>query len=305
MGCFLRRFVKDEAGNAIVLVALMLMGLLGMAGLAIDGGLVYMTKSAMQKTANAAVLSGAQELMNNQQEVDGVVKKILETDKETASLRNLEITMEKKVSIDLTKPVKLTFAKLFGFNEMDVSVHAAAELGKMGRAIGAAPLGIDDSIPLEFYKTYQLKVDSSGVEYGNFGILALGGPGASTYEENLSKGYKDELKVGDIIDTQTGNIAGKTRTVIQERINGCPEMPRDFNDRDCSRIILVPVYHPYNFTQNQMKSIKITGFAYFYITDPMDPKDTSIRGMFIKRAGTGFYDEASKDKGAYSIRLTE
>ncbi|HYK74990.1 MAG TPA: Tad domain-containing protein [Pseudoneobacillus sp.] len=301
----IKKLIKQENGNALLLVAIAFMGILGMAGLAIDGGLVYMTKSHLQKVANSAVLSGAQELTNQEDEVKSIVIDILRSHDEEASLNNVEVDMEKKVAIDLDKSVKLSFARLFGFDEMDVKVHAAAELRTMGRVVGAAPLGIDDRIPLEFLKDYQLKVDSTSVEYGNFGVLALGSTGAKTYEDNLRNGYQDELKVGMVLEAQTGNIAGKTREVIQERVNGCTEMPRNINDRDCSRVILVPVYKPNEIDQNQLKSVQITGFAYFYITDPMNSKDTSIRGMFIKRAGTGFEEEGSVFKGAYSIRLTE
>ncbi|MDP4085046.1 MAG: Tad domain-containing protein [Bacillota bacterium] len=301
----LKKLIREERGNIIILAALSLVGLLGMAGLALDGGLVYMTKSELQKVANAAVLSGAQELTNQEQDVDKVVNDILAAHKESASFENLEVTMGEQVAINLKKTVPLSFARMFGFEKMDVTVHAAAGLSPMGRAVGAAPLGINQDIPLEYYKTYQLKVDSSGVDTGNFGILALGGPGAKTYEDNLRYGYQEELKIGDIVDTQTGNIAGKTRDVIQERINGCSEIPDDYSLRNCSRILLVPVYKPYDNSSNQLNSIQITGFAYFYITNPLDMKDTSITGVFIKRAGTGFFKNGSIDKGAYCIRLTE
>jgi hypothetical protein len=301
----LKRVIKEERGSAIILVALSLIGLLGMAGLAIDGGMIFMTKSELQKVANAAVLSGAQELTGREEDVDKVVNDILAAHKESATLQNLQVTMGEKVSIDLTKPVKLSFARLFGFDEVDVKIHSGASLGIMGRADGAAPLGINDNIVLEYNKTYQLKVDSSGVESGNFGVLALGGPGAKTYEENLRYGYQDELKIGDVIDTQTGNIAGKTQTVVQDLVNGCSYFPGEDIPRNCSRIILIPVYKPYDADQNQLKSVQITGFAYFFITQPMSQNDTSITGMFIKRAGKGFYVNGSSDRGAYSIRLTE
>jgi hypothetical protein len=302
---FLKKLIKEENGNTMILAALSLIGLLGMAGLAIDGGLIYMTKSELQKVANAAVLSGAQELTGREDDVDKIVNDILTAHQETAALQNMQITMGKKLSIDLTKPVKLTFVRLFGFDDVDVKVHSGASLGIMGRTVGAAPLGINDNIILEYNKTYQLKVDSSGVESGNFGILALGGPGARTYEENLRYGYQNELKIGDVIDTQTGNIAGKTRTVVQDLVNGCSYIPGGDIPRNCSRIILIPVYKPYDAEQKQLKSVQITGFAYFLITDPMSQNDTSITGMFIKRAGKGFLEEGSSDRGAFSIRLTE
>ena len=302
---FLKKLISDEKGNALLLVSLSLVGLLAITGLVIDGGTIYMTKSHLQKVANAAVLSGAQELTNNESSVTSVVNEVIAAHNESDIIQNLSITIEKKVAIDLDKEVSLSFSKLFGKDSVDVYSHAAAELRTMGRAYGAAPLGIDESIALEFYKEYKLKVDSFGVEYGNFGVLALGGPGAKTYEDNLRYGYQDEIKIGDILETQTGNIAGKTRSAVQERVNGCNELPQDVNDRDCSRVVLIPVYQPYNHTSNQLKTVKVTGFAYFYITEPMDQKDTSITGMFIKRAGTGFEEPDSLNKGAYSIRLTE
>jgi hypothetical protein len=299
------KFINNERGNVAVLVALSFMGLLAIAGLAIDGGLLYMTKTHLQKTANAAVLSGAQELTNNEEKVRVIVNDILKAHKEETTINNLHVELENRVAVSLVKPVKLSFARIFGFDKVNVKVRSAAELRPIGRAAGAAPLGIDERTPLEYLKPYKLKVDSSDSVSGYFGILALGGPGARTYEENLQYGYQEELKIGMVIDTQTGNIAGKTRTVVQELVNGCPESPRDVFDRDCSRVILVPVYKPYQFDSNQLKSVEITGFAYFYITDPMSATDTSITGMFIKRTGTGYEENGSITRGAYKIRITE
>jgi hypothetical protein len=300
-----RRWLAEESGNTIILAALSMFVILGIAGLAIDGGMVYMTKAELQKTANAAVLSGAQELTNSEAKVDEVARGVVAAHNDGSSVEKISIEMERKIGIDLSKTVSLAFSKLLGMETVKVEAHSAAELRTMGRAEGAAPLGIDDSIPLEFNKEYQLKVDTGGVEYGNFGVLALGDTGARPYEENLRNGYQNELAVGDIITTQTGNIAGKTREVVKEKVDACPEYPRDINTRDCARIILVPVYKPYSIDTNQVKEVKITGFAYFYITDPMDSKDTSIKGMFIKRAGTGFETKTGVYKGAYSIRITE
>jgi hypothetical protein len=307
-----KRFLREENGDALILAALALVFLLGMAGLALDGGMIYMKKSELQKVANAAVLSGAQELPNKQENVEQVVEDILNVHHELASKSDLQIAMADnpdklppRVGIDLSKSVKLTFLPLLGINKATVTAHAAAGLAPMGRAEGVAPLGIDESVTLNYYQTYQLKVDSSGVQTGNFGILALGGPGARTYADNLRYGYQEEVKFGDIINTQTGNIAGDTRDAIQERVNACSFTPGDYTERFCPRILLIPVYTPYQSDTNQVKSVKITGFAYFYITDPMSSTDTSIKGMFIKRTGTGFFEEGSLDKGAYSIRLTE
>ena len=302
----IRRLIfNDESGNTIILAAFSLLVLLTIAGLAIDGGMLYMTKSELQKTANAAVLSGAQELTNNEAKVDEITRKTVASHNNGSDIESLTIQMNKKVAIDLAKTVPLAFSKLLGVESVKVKAHSAAELRTMGRAVGVAPLGIDDSIPLEFNREYKLKVDTGGVEYGNFGVLALGDTGARSYEENLRNGYQEELTAGDIVITQTGNIAGKTREVVKEKVNSCPELPRDIHSRDCSRIILVPTYTPQTIDVNQVKEVRITGFAYFYITEPMNTLDTSITGMFIQRPGTGFESEAAAFNGAYSIRITE
>lgn len=301
----IEQLFQREEGNVMLLVSLSMVGLLAMIGLVIDGGNLYVTRAHLQKVADAAVLSGAQELTNRESKVTEVVQYVLQSENEAASMETLQITMNQKVGINLRKEVPLTFSRLFGRESAPVEAHAAAELGVMGRAKGAAPLGIDESIQLEYYQEYKLKVDQTGVEEGYFGVLALGGTGSDTYEENLRHGYQNEIKVGDTLDTQTGNIAGKTRTVIRERVNGCSENPRDVFDRDCSRVILIPVYQPIGDTTKQLKQVKVTGFAYFYITDPMSAMDTAITGMFIKRTGTGFAKPGIDDRGAYSIRLTE
>lgn len=296
--------LKREDGNAMVFIALAISAFLLMGGFVLDSASLFMQKSNLQKVANAAVLSGAQELTTTQDRVTQVMDNILQKHNETTSFERSDIQLGNRVDIYLSKSVHLAFGSLLGRDHADVKVHAAAELAVMGKAIGAAPLGIDDSIPLEYNKQYKLKVDQTASEYGYFGILALGGNGAATYEDNLRHGYQDTLQIGEVLDTQTGNIAGKTRTVIAEKVNQCAYTPGEVPDRDCSRILLVPTYKPYNYHGGQLKHVQVTGFAYFVITDPMSRKDTSITGIFINRAGRGTYVESAADHGAYAIRLT-
>ncbi|WP_132243177.1 TadE/TadG family type IV pilus assembly protein [Marinisporobacter balticus] len=300
----IKNFMDNQSGSTLILFSFLLVGLLGMIGLVMDGGTLFVSKTHLQKTANAAVLSGGQALFSEEQTVNDIVTKILNAHNENTSLNALTIEMGNKITVNLRKEVPLSFLPLFGFSKVPVEATATSLVVPMGSGRGVAPLGIDEGIPLVFYQSYKLKVDQTEVSAGNFGILALEGPGAKTYEDNLRSGYSGEIQIGDIIETQTGNIAGKTRTVIDERINAC-SYPGDIDHSDCSRILLVPIYQPYNYTSNQLKEVKITGFAYFYILEPMHINDTSITGMFIKRVGTGFGDENSINGGAYTIRLTK
>jgi hypothetical protein len=297
-----RVFRHDERGNVILIAAFLMLVLTAFAGLVVDGGHLYMTKANLQKAANAAALSGGQELTTNAgNEVNEIVDDILEAHNVLPYLQNIEVTPEKKVTVKLNESVSLFFASIVGINAVDVSVKATSEIGVMGRASGAAPIGIDDSIPLIYGNEYTLKVDQTESDTGIFGALSLGGSGGDLYKDNLKFGYDGELRIGDIVETESGNMAGPTGEAVDYLVSTC----NDMTARDCQRILLIPVYVPYNHTKNQMKQVKITGFAYFYISEPMNSKDKTIKGIFLKRVGTGFQLDEASNNGAYTIRLVE
>lgn len=296
------RFFKEERGNVIALASLSMAVLLALTGLVVDGGTMYVTRTQLQKTANAAALSGAQELTNTADDVEEVARNVLKSHEEEPSLDMLDIQMGDRVTVGLTRDVSLGFGGLFGLRSTPVSVKATAELGVMGEAVGAVPIGIDERIDLVYDQEYTLRVDSGDSVNGFFGILALEDQKAQTYGHNLMYGYQNPISIGDEIQVRDGNVAGETRDGVNYRITNCP----DPEARDCKRIMLVPVYTPHSYSGSQhLDSVVVTGFAYFYITEPMSHNDDSIRGKFIKRTGTGFVDPGALDKGAFAIRLTE
>ncbi|WP_274363980.1 pilus assembly protein TadG-related protein [Paenibacillus thermotolerans] len=299
------KLVTEQKGNVIAVAALSMVAMLAIGGLVVDGGSLYVARMQMQKAANAAALSGAQELTTDQTSVEAVARHVLHQHKEEEGIDVLDIRMKDSVTVGLTREVPLGFAGIFGIKSTPVSVSATAQLGIMGEAKGAAPIGIDDRTELVYNQIYTLKVEPGGQQSGFFGILALDGPGASTYSDNLRYGYKGLVKLDDIIDTQTGNIAGKTREAIEERIRNCPYPEGEMHHRDCPRVLLVPVYKPYDQNSNQLKKVRITGFAYFYVIGMEKDNDTYIKGKFIERVGTGIVDPGAAGKGAFSIRLTE
>jgi hypothetical protein len=301
------KFYRDEKGNVLLLFSLFFLIFIGIAGLVVDAGILYKTKGELRKTANAAVLSGAQELTNSDSAITTVVQDILKADSEEGSFKELLIKPngENKLKITLEKDVALHFMKLFNMNSVTVNASASAIITPLTIAAGAVPLGIDKNTPLEYLKEYKLKVDAGDSTYGNFGVLALSGVGANLYEQDLMYGYESELEIGDIIPTQTGNIEGKTRNGVNYRVNSSPYTVDDYSHRDDPRVILILIYEPYEIATNQLKSVRICGFAYFYLKAPMSNSDSSITGYFIQRVGVGTGDVNGQDNGAYAIRLVE
>lgn len=72
----MNRFIQNEKGNVLVLVALMMVFLLGIAALVTDGGRVYLEKSSLQKALDAAVLGGGQVVMKSEAHAVTVAKDI-------------------------------------------------------------------------------------------------------------------------------------------------------------------------------------------------------------------------------------
>lgn len=298
-------FFKEEDGIAVVWFSIVFIIIVFIAGMAIDGGRLYEAKSELRKAADAAVLSGAQDLVISDSSVSNIVDKILIAHNEQGSLKNLQINNGSSVTATLEKQLPLYFMKIFNFNTAPVSVRSTAAIFPLKETIGIVPFGISKDAPLEYMKEYELKVDSGDSISGNFGILALAGVGGRLYEDTLKYGYDVDIVEGQIIDTQTGNIQQKTVQGVNYRIDASPYETGDVTHRDDPRIITVLVYEPYVASAKQLKSVKIVAFATFYLEQPMSSKDSTVRGYFIRKVAIGTGDKNTLDRGTYAVKLVE
>lgn len=304
----LKLLIKDDRGSVLVYMGLLLMGLIAMVSLVIDMGNVYFAKRHLQKTVDSAALSGAQELPDRKSAAEQVAKETVLRNGEDLGLTSITFIGNNQLRVQITRDVPLSFARVFGFANASLEASATAAIQSMNEAAGVAPLGISDSIKLEYGSTYRLKVDNTESDTGNFGILALGGPGADRYYENLLNGYNQPIKINDVFETQTGNIAGKTMDAIRQRLEmskNYPECEETPYARECPRILLVPTYTANKYSNRQLSEIKVTGFAYFYITQMPQMNGNYIIGQFVQRAGTGYGGNTTVNRGAYAIRLIE
>jgi hypothetical protein len=323
------RLHREENGNILVMFAFYFLIFIGISGLVIDVGILYKTKSELRKTANTSVLSGGQELLNSgsavllgpqellnsESLVAPIVQEILKADGEEGSLKRIVIKPngENKLKVTLEKRVPLHFMKLFGMNEFTVEASASGILVPMVAGLRAVPLGIDSSIDLKNDGTeYQLKVGAGDSTIGNFGVLQLSGKGSTDYQSDLKYGFNEVIKAanadgtgGDVLPTKTGNMDGNTRDAINYRISSSPypEGPPYYSDDP--RIILIMKYEPIYGAGKQLTSVRVVGFAFFYILKPMSQHDTTITGKFIESVGGGVGDENAADTGAYVVKLVE
>ena len=138
------KLYKDENGAGFLLVIFVLFVMLGVGGLVVDMGIIYKTKGEMRKAANAAVLSGIQEIFVSDASVTKVVHYILKAHNEESSLESLNIKPngENKVVVTLNKEVPLYFMRIFGINSVPVEVASSAKAGALSAGSRVVPLGI-------------------------------------------------------------------------------------------------------------------------------------------------------------------
>ncbi|MDQ2984283.1 MAG: pilus assembly protein TadG-related protein [Actinomycetota bacterium] len=134
------RFGRSEAGQAVVLVALLLVPLLSIAGLAIDVGYAYYAQRSLQKQAEAAALAGAQNLPDSAKSVSlakqyGSSSKNRQND--LGGTVNEQVTTKCLSSVPLCSPVNAVvvdetanvptlFSRVVGFHSLKVHVRGMA-----------------------------------------------------------------------------------------------------------------------------------------------------------------------------------
>jgi hypothetical protein len=262
---FSKTIWQEERGSALILITTALTVLVGFAALVIDVGMLYAKRLHLQNVADAAALAGAQEIHLDDGESETVALNYALANGVTPEDLDISFDSSQKsvtVGVTITKPH--FFARVLGLDETQVVASSTAQAQAVTSAQGVIPLAIENT-NFEYNKLYNLKTGSPSLGSGEFGALSLGGPGASNYEKNLKYGYDESISVGDIIETETGNMSGPTLDGVKYRINQDPSSSIHDFSRSSPRLVTVPIFEPLPNHGNQLKEVKIVGFASFFL----------------------------------------
>lgn len=127
----IKKGLKHEGGQVLVLAALMMTVLMGIAALAVDVGMVTVTKSKLQNDADAAALAGAMEISSGKTKAEKAARdyaKVNDSKLEDSNIMATADVSARTIEVVCTKKVSYTFAKVLGFNDTQVSASAVAEL---------------------------------------------------------------------------------------------------------------------------------------------------------------------------------
>jgi len=244
------RTPRQQRGIVAVLVAIGLLALLAMAGLAIDTGHLVLNKSRLQSTVDAAALAAAKVLDQtgsqtqatsaadgvfalNAAELSGVVSSPSITVRFSNTLNPFAegSTPANYVRVRADNfSMWTSFTRVVGFDQLSTAASAVAgpsapitqpcDLVPMtvcgDPAAGSPHWGFShDNVTL--LKLASLSAGST-IGPGNFQLISLGGSGANIVRQNLAGGYQGCV-AGDTVLTQPGDEAGPVRQGLNTRFN--------------------------------------------------------------------------------------
>ncbi len=151
----------------------------------------------------------------------------------------------------------------------------------------------------EFGQVYHMKLDGNA-EVGNFGPVSFEGGGGAAYRDDLQNGYDGVIHLGQILDTEPGNMTGPTSQGVRDRLR----TGVDFNTwvaqgmpRTSSRLVYVPVTERVEPIQGRSR-LRVVSFAAFYLEQQQG--DADISGRFVEHVlPSEIYEDVPPDSGLY------
>lgn len=324
---------REEHGDALIIVAVSMVFIMGILALVIDLGLAYLSTGEQQKAADSAVYSAGR-LLPIETGNTAKVNQIKNSAINYASLNGFEdltqddIILGKisngqytEIRVTVDKSVPMNFAKIFGIDYLDLSRSAVAKLSPVIRTSGVAPIGLtkdemDARIASNNLTHVTLKYGVQGGSTSFFGALDLDGQGggASDYRIWITQGYAGEISVGDVLLEESGNMVGPTYQGFEERYAACTHFgalsggdgcTTENFESSCPRIVKVPIY---SFGVDK-KTVVVEGFAAFLLENQTN--DGYITGSFLNMvsngasSGSNVGEGTEGDFGLYNLILSE
>jgi hypothetical protein len=261
---------KNERGQAIVLMVLALVVLLGMAALVLDVGHWFQTKRRLQGTSDAAALAGAQKLPDDPSAAATMAMNYANQNGGDVAGSDIVISSTAAPNDTIYVKAKRTdpgiFTGVLGITSANIDAHAKARVGPPQDALHVAPMVVycghihihncnKDSTP-DFGPQYSVDMnyDPMGAP-GAFGMLNLDGgsgtPGTSDESNWIQRGYNKYLPLGTYRSDPGAKFSSQQ---IQAAL-----------DARVGTVLLFPVYKTLD-EQGQNANYDIIGWIGFMLT---------------------------------------
>lgn len=298
-----RLSMREERGSVITLVVFAMTAMIGLAALGTDVGRLYLERQRLVTVADAAALSAAQRLPYQPDVARADARTYLLKNGFDPNQATVAVSSDQhRVSINLSRTVALTFARIIGQKQTKVDGGATAWSANLSGYQGAAPL----AVPKDDWQLGQqvyLKLGPGDGSSGNYQALALGRRGAATYEQNLMYGYEEWIRIGDWVETETGNMAGPTVRAVKQRVSEDPLATYTDVSRQSPRLLVIPIVDDFNV--NGRSEVHVVGFAVFFLeaASETDSNTGEVVGRFLRIVLDGEGSDTAPDFGAHITKL--
>ena len=306
------RLLRNERGQATVLVAVFMVGMIGMAAFVLDVGSWFRGQRVSQTTVDAAALAAAQSLPG-----DTTTARTLATNYATKNggVAGTSITFKTSYATDDTvvvtkdSPAPGFFSNIFGISTVNLHAKATAISEVPKAAMFVAPIVVNIKHPdLSgpgcpcFHVPTTLPLGKTGAP-GAFTMLDLdnndpnGTVGASTLSDWITNGYNKYLDLGQYFSDPGAKFNNsQIQGALQARYNSD---------------LLFPVYDQL-INQGSNAEYHIIGWAGFHLTDAQASGTSgTLTGYFTQVIWQGIVSEsgpstpAIPDLGVHSVALID
>lgn len=176
----LRRLPRDRRGAVLVFVAVGAFVLLGLTGLALDGGMAFLTRAKLSRAADAASLAGARSIRQGQSHAEAQAVAVAAANGVvTGEATTLDIKfgmnekLQQTVLVTARRTIPLLFSRVLGFNTMRIGAVAEATVPPIDLVLvvdRSGSLATENSwVPLQdavktFTSYFDDKIDQFGME---------------------------------------------------------------------------------------------------------------------------------------------
>jgi hypothetical protein len=302
----LRARMRDDAGQAIVFIAVILTALCGMAALVVDVGSWYQADRRLQTAADAAALAGAQELPLEQSAAKSTAEQYAQHNYQGIPTPTVTFPDAGTIHVVAKADTPGIFAKVLNESFGVVTVHAEAQARVL------APELLKDVAPIAVYKDeacivtqpscFGKKVtlafaeddpyDPTKSKYGLLDLDRDGNAGAGDMKNWLENGYPDFLPIDTTYPPANGEKNG-IKKQLQDAANA-------------HRVLLFPVYDSASST-----GYHVIGWAAFVIDDigKWAGQEHVLTGHYVtfiatSLAGGNTLPDPDEDFGVHVITLT-
>ena len=170
----IKKWFQREGGQSIILVALAITLLCGVAAIVVDVGMVSVSQGNMQNAADAAALAAARDLPSASTAKTTAVKY---AGLNGADAAGTKVTTPYKgnanrVEVVCTKTVEYTFARVIGLESTVVTARSVAEKsGGIGGCFGYAVFSGGDNLLLGMYSS---SLNITGSVHSNYSLMITG-----------------------------------------------------------------------------------------------------------------------------------